>query len=90
MVLSARCAAVVRTLVVLAARHAGVVRAPVVRSAGCAQPDFVRNVVLIDARYAARGPVRNVIQTTGSSCWCGSFLPLLQAIGSDQSPNKAL
>jgi len=46
----AGCATLLRALVVLAARRAGVVRAPVVRTAGCVQPDFMPAVVRIDAQ----------------------------------------
>jgi hypothetical protein len=64
----ARYAAVVRAHVVLTARCAGVVRMPVMRSARRAQPDHVRAVIQISARCAACGAVRRVIQSTGSSC----------------------
>ncbi len=90
----ARCAEVVRALVVLSARCASVIRALVVRSARRAHSDLMRTGVQITARYAACDRVRSVVPTAGSSCGvvvcrCGTLMQW-QAIVGCKPPNTPL
>jgi hypothetical protein len=82
-----RCAGVVRLPVVLSAFVDGVIRVLVVRSARRAEPDRMRSVVQIAARYAGRGSVWHVLQMAGWSCGvvhcrCGRLLLSSFYIGS--------
>ncbi len=77
----------------LAARCAGVVRALVVRTARRAQPDLVRAVVRIVARCAAHDCLRSVVPMAGSSCRvvrcrCGTLLriAIVSLAGSPNTP----
>jgi len=90
----ARCAGVVRRLVVLEARCAGVVRTPVVLVARCGQCDRMLGVVPIEARYAGRDPVLSVVQPNaryaGVVRWrCGRRMRLATRAIATGAPNMA-